>query len=390
MKNSYLIYLFFSGLGITLALLVIWFIRWRKSQVIANTYDPEEIDSQPGKKVEQEASEPIEKKTEEKLQQMIERCKKLEENNSGLIQEVAEHKKRVVLLKDEKTSLEKKLYEMKSMKNGNVSASIPVEHFFYSEVMVTAGPRKKGKEEIDFGEDTCGVVKTKNKTLFWLLDGTSDQDTFFADTKNEDLKIEVFSSRLMVQSISNLLPDIFNNNDKLSAKALIEHTIDEVARKWVKRYQEYRHFFEKGKKCSTTMIVGTLDINGELDAYVVGDSSLLSFDTKQQFRREFSVTNGGTGTQVFVADVEYDQLYLFTGVDEQRKRKQGAISRGIHVKGKGIFSIVCHSDGISKQRSEVLREKKMKGWNSVKKALRRVPVNTEDDKSMLIIELKKP
>lgn len=388
MRNSYLIYLLCSGLGVASALLTLMFLR-RKNQTKADTDETENANVQPLEQTEVETADTSTiKEAEEMLQKTIQERDTLEAKNAILDTEIRDYKERVASLKKEKTILKEKVDEMKKVKNGNTAALIPVEHFFYSEVMVTAGPRKKGEQEIDFGEDTCGIVRTKKKILFWLLDGTSDQDTFFADTNNDDLKIEVFSSRLMVQSISNLLPEIFNENTRLSALELTERAIDTVARKWVNRYQEYKYIFEKGKKCSTTMVVGTLDVNGNLDAYVVGDSTLLSFDANQQFRKEYSMANGGSSTQVFIADVEDGRLHLFTGVDEKGYKKQGAIAKGQHIKGKGICSIICHSDGISKRKSEVLKVKKKENWGSVQKALRKIPVNTEDDKSMLIIELK--
>lgn len=259
-----------------------------------------------------------------------------------------------------------------------------VKHYFYSEVMVTAGPRKKSGKDIDFGEDTCGIVQAEDRVLFWLLDGTSDQDSHFA-THAKAGEVEVFSSRLMVQSIAKALPGIFRDNQNLNTKEITRKTIKQVAKDWVSRYNE-RKILKEGEnlKCGTTMIIGVLDIKGNLDAFVVGDSKLLLFDANQ----EFKAAEEDTGTsQDFVAEVVQNQLYLFTGKNDKNMREQGALAVGKHINCKDVWSIICHSDGISERRSNLMKKRRVEGLGAMRESLGKIPLNTMDDKSLLIVEI---
>ncbi|MEM1319431.1 MAG: protein phosphatase 2C domain-containing protein [Bacteroidota bacterium] len=261
-----------------------------------------------------------------------------------------------------------------------------VSYGFHSEVMVTAGPRKKPGDDVDFGEDSCGLVHMQDKVLFWLLDGVSNQDKQFLDFAGRDTSVEMFSSRLMVQSIARTLPRVFAENKTLDAQELTDKTITKVANDWVDRYKNYKApIMERGSlKCATTMIVGILDIEGQLDAYVIGDASLLLFDHQKKFKECSKETKE---QQVFVAEVEQGGLRLFTS-RQNRIRVQGGVSVGEHLRKDKVFSILCHSDGISERRSQKIREKSQEGFAVVREALSKIPVNTQDDKSLLIIELK--
>lgn len=271
----------------------------------------------------------------------------------------------------------------------NYNTKNPISYHFYSEVMATAGPRKKKGDDIDYGEDTCGVVHTKNKILFWLLDGTSDQDIQFCTLKEGQELVEMFSSRLMVQSIAKLLPKAFNEDTNIDAKRLTEKVISMVSEQWVERfnYDYFKKIFAKRKtlKCGTTLIVGTLDMSGNLDTFIIGDSKLLLFDIGKKLKLATSDTNSN---QDFVAKVVNNDLILLTGKNEENIPLAGGVGNGTHLTEKNIYSLICHSDGIDSARSQKIQSKIKEGYIAMKDAMNNIPVNSRDDKSMLIIELR--
>ena len=270
----------------------------------------------------------------------------------------------------------------------NLRSGQTVDNYFYSEVMVTAGPRKSNKKDIDLGEDTCGVVHAADKILFWLLDGASDQESQFFWSESNQAKFEMFSSRLMVQSISRALPKVFMENQDLDAKSLARHAIQKFSDEWVEFYSKIKDVIKERRtlKCEATLIVGILDKHGKMDAYTIGDSRLLMFDGENKF---INSTPDTDSNQIFMAEVDKEgKLKLYTGKDANGAKEQGGIWEGHHIQASNVNSIICHSDGISRQRSRKIQEKSKEGFISIRKALNRLPVNTEDDKSMLIVELK--
>lgn len=259
-----------------------------------------------------------------------------------------------------------------------------VPRYFYSEAMVAAGPRKEAKEQFDFAEDICGVVQTKDKALFWLLDGTSQQGNLFANEQLPEKRIEVFSSRLMAVSIAKALPEIFVRDKSLDARTLSQKAVTQVAEEWVKRFAPYKQHLI-GFKCSTTLIIGTLDLNGKLDAFVIGDSRLLMFDANKNYLNYPENTNT---VQSFVSAVKEGQLKLHTGKDSNGNPVQGVLAPGKHIRRDGVWSLICHSDGVSERRSEKIQQLSKEGFSRIKEALNGIPMNTQDDKSLLILEVK--
>jgi len=299
--------------------------------------------------------------------------------------------KKKISMRDEvidelKESVESALVERQAQEGlGNVSNfRRKVPRYFYSEAMVTAGPRKEAKEQFDFAEDVCGVVQTKDKALFWLLDGTSQQGNLFANEQLPEERIEVFSSRLMAVSIAKALPEIFVRDKSLDAKTLSQKAVSQVAEEWVKRFAPYKQHLT-GYKCSTTLIIGTLDINGKLDAFVIGDSRLLMFDANKNY---LSYPENANTAQSFVPMVKEGQLKLHTGKDGNGNPAQGELASGKHIRRDGVWSIICHSDGVSERRSEKIQQLSKEGFSRIKEALNRIPMNTQDDKSLLILEVK--
>lgn len=334
------------------------------------------------------------KNIERKKQLIVEKDNKLNrtqaaddsliENNKTLKKQLQSKEQEIDSLKQTISQFEQTTNDYQEMINSEgegLGRSNQVRHCFYSEVMVTAGPRKRLDRDVAFGEDTCGIVQASDKILFWLLDGTSDQEYLY-DSSGE---IELFSSRLMVQSISKALPNVFKDHREINAQELTQRAITKVANDWVGRYGSYGILKEgKSLKCSTTLIVGTLDIKGNLDAFIVGDSKLLLFDINQECK--LPIENTGSN-QDFIAEVSNNRLSLFTGRNDKDIREQGALGSGRHIEVSNVWSIICHSDGISERRSQIMQKKREKGFSNVRDALSKIPVNTKDDKSLLIVEI---
>src|SRR5882724_3778852 len=165
---------------------------------------------------------------------------------------------------------------------------------FVSEIMMTAGPRKKAMKEPgsdkDLGEDICGFVARAGRIGFWLLDGTSDNYIL----RENHFGKEYFSSRLLAQCIADYLRKaiVAGGAGELSLNEIINETIREVKRDWLlnigalsTQEKERLRINILGKKfpeCSTTLLLAILDLNGDLAAYRSGDSKMLLFRNEEK------------------------------------------------------------------------------------------------------------
>ena len=111
---------------------------------------------------------------------------------------------------------------------------------FFSEVMVTAGPRKKFNTsplegDVGLGEDVAGVICFQDSVYFWVLDGTSDADHIdIPHPKETERIVNFFSSRFLAQTIGwqiqNAIQKTVNSN--VSARTILELAIKESRKEW--------------------------------------------------------------------------------------------------------------------------------------------------------------
>ncbi len=117
--------------------------------------------------------------------------------------------------------------------------------YFFAELMLTAGPRKNFNTTIrdgdyDLGEDVAGFIVKDDKTFFWILDGTSDNDIITMQMDKKDFilqtddqrKEEYFSSRWLAQSIGlELQQEIKIMDCDFNAKSILQKSFERVEEK---------------------------------------------------------------------------------------------------------------------------------------------------------------
>ena len=142
--------------------------------------------------------------------------------------------------------------------------------FFLSELMMTAGPRKKRMSELnadkDLGEDVCGFILKGDDILTWLLDGTSD----FYCLRNPVTHREYFSSRLLAQSIARELKNHFGEGRMEAFDQTMTTIINDVKSNWMKAISllpdsekdVLKNNIKSGNfpECATTVLIGGLSL----------------------------------------------------------------------------------------------------------------------------------
>ena len=259
--------------------------------------------------------------------------------------------------------------------------------YFYTELMVTAGPRKDFKNDAnegdyDLGEDVAGCFVIKDRAFFWLLDGTSDCPVF----KDTDGK-EYFSSRLLAQELGWHIQETIWESGPLKtfdSRVILENAFHKIRDHWEKRIKELSEddkerllqlIAEKTQLIvSTTVILGMLTVNGELQVSHVGDSvEVVHPDSPLP-------ENKGRFFMVMTKDDENGEIILKNNPFDDTRCQTESLQK--------IKSIILASDGISKNTIAWLKMRKPDFRDpAFRKTIAAIRQKTCDDKAICIIQI---
>lgn len=259
------------------------------------------------------------------------------------------------------------------------------KRFFYTELMSTAGPRKNFQEnaregDIDLGEDVVGCFVRKNVANFWLLDGTSDCPIFSTiDNK------EIISSRVLSQDVAwHIQKNVWNNSSKINSEAILKESFEKIQIYWQEKLDNLSEndksrllsvISDKNRLIiSTTVIFGTLNINGRLDISRIGDSYIVTNPVNDQPEvkgRLFLVIKGnreGNKIEVELNSFEDTRCQSFTQ--------------------ENVRTVLIASDGLSVNTVKWLQ---LKPPNFIdpqfRKTLSAIKHGTCDDKALCVIQI---
>jgi len=264
--------------------------------------------------------------------------------------------------------------------------------YFHGEVMVTAGPRKnfeQGAAEGDYGlgEDVAGFVVKGDKAFFWVLDGTSDSDRVTRPIVTSDRhQEEIFSSRLLAQTIGWKLQDIISNMSSWQGAANILQTAIENTRKdWQERFDqlgngqdEYLQNALNRKngtlQCSTTAVFGILTLDGDLDVCHVGDSQTIAYPGS-------GILPNSKGRMF--ANLQRNGNDLVLNFNDFRD------SRAELIQKQGIRAVLVMTDGISSQMAAWLANREPDfSSEETRRIIAQFKQKTFDDKALCVIRIK--
>lgn len=271
-----------------------------------------------------------------------------------------------------------------------VSEPSSLDKHFFTEVMVTAGPRKNFDSDAKdgdygLGEDVAGALVSGDKAFFWILDGTSDSNSIsepISDTSSR----EIFSSRLLAQSIAwNLQDEIANLPESYSAEFLLQSAIQKTEVAWKRQvltaFEKNSEFssevFDKYGttfQCSTTVIFGVLDLQGRLDVCQVGDCKLLTYPQKDELPKS-------SGRQFATLQKNGNRIELnFNKFSDLRSNVIQAV---------GINSVIAMTDGVSNAMENWLKQTKPNfEVQRVRETVAHFKQKTYDDKALCVVQIK--
>lgn len=257
--------------------------------------------------------------------------------------------------------------------------------YFFIETMVTAGPRKNFNEnakDSDFGlgEDVAGTLVMRDKVYFWVLDGTSDSPIL---KKNDD-KEEYFSSRLLAQTIAWELQFACTANKARKSIEILKEAIENTQVDLKTNIEELSDKDKEGLiqklkiqnniMCSTTVIFGSLDINGKLDVSRIGDSRIV---TKPAHKQEDKT---GRAFAILINNGDFFEV-AFNPFEDTKCQI---------IEMEGVETVIAMSDGISKLSEKWLNAIPKLNLSDIN--IRRTIAQTQqltcDDKSMCIIQIR--
>ncbi|HEX7904864.1 MAG TPA: hypothetical protein VF487_13390 [Chitinophagaceae bacterium] len=278
----------------------------------------------------------------------------------------------------------------KTVKENKTGMDLLSSRHFVSEIMMTAGPRKKPMNEPnsdkDLGEDVCGFVTVGDQLLVWLLDGTSDLYCL----RNPVNKREYFSSRLLAQSIARGLKTHFLINKLGSLDEAMIKVLTEVKNDWmhtIKNLPESEKNVLKNNirqanfpECAATVLVGRLSLDGTLNVYRSGDSKMFLFaDNRNFLNTSLGDKNVKSNDRVFFRIVS-DQAGEPDILHNQPLFESNSYSH--------IETMIGFSDGIGKETEEQFQKAFAKNPEEVREEIMYQLQGTEDDKALFIIEIK--
>ncbi len=265
--------------------------------------------------------------------------------------------------------------------------------YFLSEIMMTAGPRKKpvndNNPDRDLGEDVCGFVMHDDEVVMWVLDGASD---YYSET-NPDTGREYFSSRLLAQSIAGKLKQQFAAINPASFEEIVTGIISAVKADWTKaitalpeeEIQVLKTNIRDGKhpECAATILITKFSLSGELLVYRSGDCKLFIYRRQPGMLKYvpsfLSAKNNKSNDWLFFRMIEttggtLDIVHnkpLFEVVSENN-----------------IASIIAVSDGIGAETIASLSMDQPGDKDELRLKIIEQVQGTGDDKSLCIIEIK--
>jgi hypothetical protein len=261
--------------------------------------------------------------------------------------------------------------------------------YFESEVLVSAGPRKARGDETDLGEDVCGLATIANKTFFWLMDGTSDGVIL----RNPVNGYEYFSSRLLAQSIAIKARARAMQFDSMPMQVMIANVMQDVRVDWL-RTIEHLPEEEKtvllnnvghGKKlsCSTTVLLGSLSLSGDLITCRTGDSKLLLFGNENG---KLTLLQSSLGREKPVVGFG---AYLVLSLNNAGKLDLTVVEAAYETISEGnVNAVIGFSDGLNSRFEKRLSDLFTKDRRIARQDLVLQPQDLGDDMSYFTVEIK--
>jgi hypothetical protein len=258
--------------------------------------------------------------------------------------------------------------------------------YFLSEVMMTAGPRKKPAEDRDLGEDVCGFVMDQDHILMWVLDGASD---YFSE-RNPTTGREYFSSRLLAQNIAGKLKQQFAAIDVNSFQSIVTNIIADVRKDWLDELKELpggetRALLDNIRdgrfpECAVTILIAKLGISGDLQVYRSGDCKLFLYrpqgEQLKYIASPLAAKNSSSNDWLFFRMVEKDG-----SLDILHNTPLFEI-----VKEQGVLAMIGVSDGIGSETVQSLSSDQRDRETLRSKLVDQVQ-GTGDDKSLCMVEI---
>lgn len=279
--------------------------------------------------------------------------------------------------------------EIEKLKSGQKGAGneLPSKKYFQSEIMMTAGPRKKMNVDRDLGEDVCGFIVSGNEVLAWLMDGSSD---FFDPLVNPDTNREYFSSRLLAQSLGRKVRGILASPQRSSLSDELDKIIKQVRDEWLMELNALpdpeKSVLRKNLKdgvrpdCASTVLIMRVNINGDMEVCRTGDSKLLSFTAK----------NGGLNVDTTLASKndKVGPVSFLLGVKDNDFDIVIRHSKPEITERNRIFSVIGFSDGIGKTTEKTLINEYAIDSDKARNEIISQLQGTGDDKALFIIDIK--
>jgi hypothetical protein len=263
---------------------------------------------------------------------------------------------------------------------------IPSDKYFQSEIMMTAGPRKKMNVDRDLGEDVCGFIVSGNEVLAWLMDGSSD---FFDPLINPETKREYFSSRLLAQSLGRKVRSILLAEKSFSLDAILDKIIKQVKDEWLERINSLpdteksvlRKNLKDGIKpdCASTVLIARFMLNGDLKVCRTGDSKLLSFIRDGEHVNvdtALSTKNNQIGPVSFLLALNQNDFDIIIRQSNPEITERSKIQ-----------SVIGFSDGIGKATEKTLIKEYVIDAEKARDEIITQLQGTGDDKSLFIIDI---
>jgi len=255
------------------------------------------------------------------------------------------------------------------------------QKYFFTEIMSTAGPRKNFNEDANegdygLGEDVAGCFTRKGKTYFWLLDGTSDNPIVKTEDGNE-----IFSSRILAQEVAwHIQKILWTDNNDVSSRDILKLSVQDIQKNWSDKFKELSEndkqilrgiLKDKNQMLvSTTVIFGIIDLKGNLDVSIIGDSNIVT-SPSNEFKEN-------TGRLFIIAS--NDSIEIASNPFEDM--------RCLHYKYENINSLIVASDGISKNTIKWLNNIPFDfREEGIRKTVLAIKHKTCDDKAMCIIQI---
>ena len=277
--------------------------------------------------------------------------------------------------------------------NDTLPAPIAQNSYFISEILMTAGPRKKFMNEanadIDLGEDVCGIITKNKKILMWLLDGTSDLHCL----RNPEDGKEYFSSRLLAQCLAENLRNHFYEHEMVELDKTMDKSIESVKAAWLQNINQLpqtekevltKNILNKNSpECASTLLIAHFSLLGELTVYRSGDSKLLTFSSDKGKNLTFLDNSLASKN-----DESNDRIFFRLILNEQNNfeilsnKPNHEVVVEHHIK-----AIIAFSDGIGQHTEQFLKEQFAQEPNQARQQIIYQNQSTLDDKSICFISI---